>query len=265
MKLINREGSKYRYKDRIISLFPKHDCYIEGFLGTGAIFLNKPLAEYNILNDHSKFIYDLFHYLMNKPLELYKRVNHALIYDKIIHENQDKIEYQILKSLYSMYGASDFSIDFANSNAKRTFLNRLKEHKDRIQEKLRHAIITCRDIFAFLRAIIEENKRKATFVYLDPPYSVSRGSLADNKGWSLDKLEELIVYLKQYKWQYAISEYADPEVLKLFKKYELNIHSIAKSTGVNVNFGNTKYEILATSYSVNDQMINKNYSLQNVI
>ncbi|AHH05540.1 DNA adenine methylase (plasmid) [Borrelia miyamotoi] len=55
MKLLRREGNKYRYRERIINLFPKHTSYIEGFFGTDSIFFAKPLARYNILNDNSKF------------------------------------------------------------------------------------------------------------------------------------------------------------------------------------------------------------------
>ncbi|AHH05772.1 hypothetical protein CNO14_06300 (plasmid) [Borrelia miyamotoi] len=129
MKLLRREGNKYRYRERIINLFPKHTSYIEGFFGTDSIFFAKPLARYNILNDNSKFIYKFFYILRQDPDLLYKRVRDAIIYDRIINENQDKIEYMILRSLYSIYATYNSTIRLCRSNAKRLFLDMLRTSK----------------------------------------------------------------------------------------------------------------------------------------
>ncbi|UPA10162.1 DNA adenine methylase (plasmid) [Borrelia nietonii YOR] len=248
MKLLAREGSKYRYSKVIISLFPKHTSYIEGFFGTGAIFFAKPLACYNILNDNSQFIYKFFYYLRRNPDSLYKKVRDAIIYDRIINENQDKIEYMVLRSLYSIYASCNSTMRLDRSNSKRLFLGMLKTYKSRVKEMLDYAIFTSRDIFDFLGALPKRDKIASTFVYLDPPYSISRGSLADNRGWGLDSLERLIVEMKRYNWQFAISEFDDLRVLELFLKYNLNVNYIARSTGIANTFGHTKHEILATSY-----------------
>ncbi|AHH11386.1 DNA adenine methylase (plasmid) [Borrelia coriaceae] len=87
MKLLNREGSKYRYKANIISLFPKHTLYIEGFFGTGFIFFAKLLACYIILTDNSKFIYKLFYFLKQEPDLLYRGIREAIIYDRVIRRS----------------------------------------------------------------------------------------------------------------------------------------------------------------------------------
>ncbi|UGQ16729.1 DNA adenine methylase [Borrelia sp. RT5S] len=249
MKLLNREGSKYRYKERIIELFPKHSAYIEGFLGTGAIFLNKPLAQFNILNDHSRFIYKFFYILRRDPDYLYNSVKNALIYKDIMDENQDKIGYQILSLLYSLFGQVSNTMVVSRHNGKKIFLERFNKYKDLVLAKLEHAIITNQDIFRFLRMINKRVKTtKSSFMYLDPPYSMSKGGLVDNKDWSIDKLERLILELKRYPWLFAISEYDDPVVLQLFEKHGLNVHTVAKSSGLAATFGQIKHEILATSY-----------------
>ncbi|AYE37071.1 hypothetical protein DB313_06090 (plasmid) [Borrelia turcica IST7] len=229
---------------------PKYDCYIEGFLGTGAIFLNKPLAKYNILNDHSRFIYELFLMLKEEPCELYRRVEDALIYDKIINENQDKIEYQLLRSLYSIYTSCTATIVLGRRNAKKIFLEKLALYRETVQKMLMHTVITCRDIFKFLASIESRNKIYSTFIYLDPPYAVSKGRLFDNKGWSLSLLEKLIVEVKRYEWQFAISEFDDTAVIELFKKHGLYITTISKSSGASSKFGYDKHEILATSFNL---------------
>ncbi|WP_330730422.1 DNA adenine methylase [Borrelia turicatae] len=195
MKLLSREGSKYLCSADIISLFPRHTQYIEGFFGTGAVFFAKPLAHYNILNDNSKFIYKFFYILRQDPELLYKRVRDAIIYDSIINENRDKIEYMVLRSLYSLYASSGVAMKLNRTNAKRLFLSTLQTYKSRFKEMLDNAIFTSRDIFKFLAALPRREKVSSTFVYLDPPYSISRGNLADNRGWNLDFLERLIIEL----------------------------------------------------------------------
>ncbi|UPA16815.1 DNA adenine methylase (plasmid) [Borrelia coriaceae] len=255
MKLLNREGSKYRYKANIISLFPKHTLYIEGFFGTGSIFFAKPLACYNILNDNSKFIYKLFYFLKQDPDLLYRRVREAIIYDRVINENQDKIEYVILRTLYSIYGTCSTTIKFNKNNSKKLFLEKLNTYKSKIKEMLNFAVLTSRDIFDFLNAVTKKDKIPSTFVYLDPPYSISRGRLHENRGWNLDCLEKLIIEMKRYNWKFAISEFDDKEVLELFLKYNLHINYIALSSGIANTFGHTKYEILATSYKTSKSSI----------
>ena len=72
-----REGNKSKYSNEIIKYFPKHTTYIEGFVGVGGIFFNKPLAKYNILNDSSQFIYSVYEILKDddKLNKLIKEIN----------------------------------------------------------------------------------------------------------------------------------------------------------------------------------------------
>lgn len=259
MKLINREGSKFRYANEIIKHFPEHDCYIEPFFGTGAIYFNKPVARYNMLNDRAEFIYNLFYTIQNDGWEaLYNKVEKTLIYDKIINENKDKFEYQIISQVCSIFG-SQSSIAMEMSNDKKVFLDRLKIYGDKMMEMLKFARMTNKDVFDFLNSIHLRYKinicrwdHLRCFTYCDPPYSVSKGSLKDNKGWGIDKLEELIKWLKNKNgggMKFAISEYSDPEVIDLFEKYKLNILEIKRSTGIAKCHGHNKFEILAVSYS----------------
>nr|WP_152301324.1 hypothetical protein [Borrelia miyamotoi] len=161
----------------------------------------------------------------------------------------------VLRSLYSIYATCSSSIGFNRSNAKRLFLYMLRTSKCRIKEMLECAVFTSRDIFNFLSVLSKRDKVSSTFVYLDPPYSISKGRLDDNRGWDLDSLETLIIEIKKYNWQFAISEFNDSEVLDLLFKHNLYVNYIARSTGVASRFGHTKYEILGTSYKTNKSNI----------
>ncbi|WDE70380.1 hypothetical protein [Borrelia miyamotoi] len=57
-------------------------------------------------------------------------------------------------------------------------------------------VFTSRDIFNFLSVLSKRDKVSSTFVDLDPPYSISKDRLDDNRCWSLDSLERLIIEMK---------------------------------------------------------------------
>ena len=52
-------GKKNQAKD-LISIFPKHYKYVEVFCGSGAVYFTKPKAKFNIINDISENLVNLF-------------------------------------------------------------------------------------------------------------------------------------------------------------------------------------------------------------
>jgi site-specific DNA-adenine methylase len=124
----------------------------------------------------------------------------------------------------------------------------LLDTKEILIEKLKFARICNMDAFKFLSCIFDSRGRKDnydTFIYCDPPYSISKGGLNDNKGWNIDKLEQLIDKLLTLNCLFAISEYNDCEIIELAKAKGLKINYIAKA-GFNKVVG--KSEILMTNY-----------------
>ena len=245
-----REGNKSKYSNEIIKYFPKHTTYIEGFVGVGGIFFNKPLAKYNILNDSSQFIYSMYEILKDddKLNKLIKEIEFTPNYFDYINKKCEDPLKTILKNSYSLYGAGQTQ-RCTNRCDKSLLISKLLENKDKFLFYTKYAIITNKDIFNFLKSISfkSHNEIDNSFIYLDPPYCVSKGALKDNKGWSFEKLEELINLLLKTKIKFAISEFNDFEVLELFKKYNLYVVTISKS-----KFNKTidKYEILATNYEI---------------
>lgn len=57
--LFQYPGGKSRLAEWIVSNMPQHECYVEGFGGSGAVLLNKPKAEVNVYNDLDS---DLVHF-----------------------------------------------------------------------------------------------------------------------------------------------------------------------------------------------------------
>ena len=58
--LLRRLGNKKMIAREIIKHFPPHKFYIEPFFGTGSIFFQKKLSQYNYLNDIDGEVYNLY-------------------------------------------------------------------------------------------------------------------------------------------------------------------------------------------------------------
>lgn len=65
--LIRYHGGKVRLADRLISLFPGHDCYIEPFGGGAAVLLAKPRVRLEVYNDLDGDMVALFRALRDQP------------------------------------------------------------------------------------------------------------------------------------------------------------------------------------------------------
>lgn len=246
---LNREGNKKRYSQLIIDLFPKHRIYIEPFFGVGGIFFNKPLAKYNIVNDSSSFIYDMWIVFKDKDkIDLIvQEIEKLLIYKKVlILENS--LASKLLFSCASLYSQGN-TLRLESRCLKTLLLKKIQLFKNIYYKKLNETLIDNKDCFHFLESM-HWGKCSNPFVYCDPPYSISKGILSDNKGWSISKLEKLIIQLNSLNVNYAISEYNDIQVLELFELYNLKTHLVSRSH-CTIKKENSKYEILAINYDTN--------------
>lgn len=63
-------GSKWRIADWIIEQMPSHDCYLEPFFGSGAVFFSKPASNVETINDRDSLAVNLFSMIRENPLAL---------------------------------------------------------------------------------------------------------------------------------------------------------------------------------------------------
>jgi DNA adenine methylase len=68
--LVRYHGGKVRLADRIVSLFPDHDCYCEPFGGGAAVLLAKPRARLEVYNDLDGDMVTLFRVLRDRAADL---------------------------------------------------------------------------------------------------------------------------------------------------------------------------------------------------
>lgn len=68
--ILKYPGSKHTLAPWIVSHFPAHITYVEPYMGSCAVFLNKPASEHEVLNDLSSHVVNLFRMLRERGPEL---------------------------------------------------------------------------------------------------------------------------------------------------------------------------------------------------
>lgn len=72
-------GGKRRLADRLIPLFPQHDCYVELFCGGGALYFLKPMqAQAEVLNDINGELVNLYRVVQHHLEEFVRQFKWAL-------------------------------------------------------------------------------------------------------------------------------------------------------------------------------------------
>lgn len=206
---IGRRGGKSKIANEIISLFPDPktwNIFVEPFVGAGNIFYRAPKAEHEIINDKDKDMY---------------------IIHKGLQEQADKIDKTIIRKMTNKkFDEIKDKKDPASVIAKykTSFLARgkyLSKRKDKIKsdftqyaDRLKGVKILNQD-FA---TVIKNYDSKKTFFYLDPPYEPTSDA-SDYEDYV--EPEQVKKALQSIKGKFLLSYNDSPNILKLFKKYNL--------------------------------------------
>jgi DNA adenine methylase len=199
-----QHGSKSNLTDWIISHFPKHDCYVEPFFGSGIVFFRKPRSKVEIVNDLNYYIYNLYK-VIQSDAELLK----SMIYFTPFHQNYCKIQpngdeiydawWAITKRFMAYRGNennSTFALGYTKS--KGYAWTKLAQRIQIIHERLQGVQILCDDAVKVIKRI----KDKDVFCYCDPPYFGHEEEYVCN----LESYDEFVREITNIKGKVMISE-----------------------------------------------------------
>jgi len=181
-------GSKARHVDWIISNLPQHERYVEPFCGSASVFLNKPKALDEIINDIDGNIINFFEVLRERPEALVNYLNmlpfsldeHNRIvndyYNKIYAEDtvQRAAEFYYLR--YSQWGskaeaAAGLSRRSNSVASQAKFYKKSLSDLFKVTDRLMDALIENRTY----EWIIEYYDHEDAVFYCDPPYKGTEG------------------------------------------------------------------------------------------
>lgn len=186
---VKRHGGKTYLCRRFIDLFPEHHAYVEPFLGGGSVLLNKPKSPVEIASDLDAGLIRMWHAIRDRGYCVSKLFDHMPYTCKIFNRAAEMItrademrdvDFAAAYIVRNRMSRGGMGNDFAWSdrlrgksrpggaipgdvNAWETFLaDDLPAGIDRVQG----VRFFCRPAIE----VIQENARRGTLMYIDPPY-----------------------------------------------------------------------------------------------
>lgn len=248
--ILNRLGNKkVLIKNGLLKYFPKHELYIELFFGSGSVFWQKPLANYNILNDLDSDVYNLFTVITERKQELYDYLELMPIHIDLWNYWKKNYETDPVRKAVRFLFLSNFgymgkpvSLMLDKLNTKQIILDNIKP----TFEKLKFAQFHNSDFRTVLKLLKNRIIDRNTFCYCDPPYLGTENNYAKDCQFKESDAKELFETLLSYDINFAISEFDHPYILQLATENKLNINYL----GERQNMKNRRTEILVTNYSI---------------
>lgn len=269
-------GGKTRLAIQLIRLMPPHQTYIEGFAGMASVFLTKPKAPINYVNDFNSSIVNLFMVARDYPQQLAQLIqltpyaqeqfdswadlylNKRKEFDALSPLKRALIFYYLLRCSYN----SDFSNmkklgTVGYGTAKAWGAAAMLDNIFSFSRFTQGVVFTNLDY----RELIEKYADKDTLVYLDPPYTMASGmNYYEHNFNEYDhiKLRDFVQKQSDDKGIKFIISYDDSDVIKrLFSKeqgfFTTIITDVPQSSSSADEDGEkaTKNELVITTYDPN--------------
>lgn len=166
--IIARAGGKSQLADKIISKMKPHDTYVEPFVGGGAVFLKKPLAKKNYINDKDSDVIKVYKSFKNgQGFSKCDMTPSMRRFDRIKNKsNKSSCDVAYLNKLSFGSSGKHYAESKVTRIAKDLGISYQNTHKEEYKEKMKNTQITSQDF----KKVMEKADSKSTVHFLDPPY-----------------------------------------------------------------------------------------------
>lgn len=240
-------GGKHYLVNRLLSLIPSHDIYVEPFAGGASLYYAKKPARLEVLADLDKYI-----------IQLHQLLKEGRFYDFVIRcfknllklnpdnefmrrlvekykNNTATLCEAYIAILWNSYGNMVLAI-FRKLN---TLLRLGGKFFDRYRERLKNTILLNTDY----RQAIAKFDSPNTFVYLDPPYYLQN---AYKINWDLKDYADMFQFLTRIKSKFLLSLGYHRDILRLIpKRFYVYLVRVFNSY-----VGTNRIELLITNYDI---------------
>ncbi|WP_375620208.1 DNA adenine methylase [Bartonella sp. TS25HLJMH] len=221
-------GGKHYLRKKIIPILNSidHETYVEPFLGSGVIFLNKRPAKYSVINDLNGEITNLFQCVQNHFDDLAKQLewfvcSRQLFFElaAIDPESLSKVE-RAARFLFLqrcvMYGKKEY-VSFGFGRKKPTVFNpdKLLARMRRVRQKLLDTTI----LNLSWERVVELFDASDSLFYLDPPYLVERRYYSSGN-FVEDDFVSMAKVLKSIQGKFVLSLNDSDEVREIFRDFD---------------------------------------------
>jgi len=246
--IIGRVGGKSKLKDAIIKLIPKHNIYVEAFVGGGAVFFGKEPSEKEVVNDLDADIFHIYsdmksvgEKMINKDFKPSREKFNRFKNQKTFNSKAERLYRNLYLSMNSFRQDRKSYIGEKSEKDPRYDRETIgKKYKNTdFKDRLKDVKITNKD----WKRLINKYDSKDTFFYLDPPYSMA----SDNKDYEYNDvtIDELYDTLKNIKGKFLLSYDHNKEIKNKFKGFRVRtVKTTYKPMGAPIN----KKEYLISNY-----------------
>ncbi|MCF9017328.1 DNA adenine methylase [Pseudomonas syringae] len=227
-------GGKRRLADRLIPLFPPHECYVEVFAGGAALYFMRPqAAPVEVLNDINGDLVTLYRVVQNHLEEFVRQFKWALS-SRQVFEWQKMTRPETLTDIQR--AARFFYLQhhaFAGKVSGQTFgtattgpainLLRIEENLSAAWQRLSGTYV---ENLPWLECA-ERYDRPHTFHYMDPPYWQTAGY---GVNFPFENYELMADFMRRCKGKVMISINDHPEIRKVFEGFHSESLNIRYTT-----------------------------------
>lgn len=227
-------GGKRRLADRLIPLFPPHECYVEVFAGGAALFFLRPQpAPVEVLNDINGELVNLYRVVQNHLEEHVRQFQWALSSRQIFERHKHTRP----ETLTDIQRAARFFFlqhyAFGGRFSGQTFgtaTTGLAINVLRIEEKLSAAWQRLSGTYIENLPRLEcaeRYDRAHTFRYMDPPYWQTNGYGVEFEFSNYGRMAQL---MKRCKGKVMVSINDHPDIRRVFEGFHFETLGIRYST-----------------------------------
>jgi DNA adenine methylase len=213
-------GGKRRLADRLIPLFPPHECYVEVFAGGAALFFLRPQpAPTEILNDINGDLVSLYRVVQNHLEEFIRQFKWALtsrqLFDwhkmsrpETLTDIQRAARFFYLQ--HNAFGGKVTGQNFGTATTGSGFnIMRIEESLTAAWQRLAGTYV---ENLSWLECA-ERYDRPHTFHYMDPPYWQTEGYGVD---FPFENYERMASFMRQCKGKVMVSINDHPDIRRVF-------------------------------------------------
>ncbi len=217
----------------ILPLIPKHTCYVEPFVGGGAVFWAKQQANVEVINDKDERVITFYKVVQTQFDELRKMLDCTLHskaqYSKAKEILQNPEQYSDVERAWAFWVQTNMSFarkiygGFASSRKTNDSLkskNKLARFTKEYCERLKNTVIDCDDALK----IINRYDSPETFFYIDPPYVSSYQGHYD--GYTEADFIALLDTLAEIEGKFLLSCYPEPVLQEYVEKNGWDMQTI---------------------------------------
>ena len=227
---------------------PKHDRFIEGFVGGGALYLRKPLAKENIINDKDKDVIKVYKGFKNSST--ITKCNNKPSKSKFnkIKAKSNKSTCDVIYLNKNSFGSS--GTHYASDKHPNRFRNQKdlgiryqKSHKEDYKNKLKNTKVLSQDYKSVMK---KYSNKKSSFTYLDPPYVGSEKVYKEHEGVTP---EDVCKMAKSVEGKVLISYNNHPRVKKACRGLHIKNVKTTYTLGADSNSKKAS-ELLIANYKI---------------